>query len=80
MTTLSTTSPRITDIEFHQLSATEWRVCDRRFPRESIDALLGFVAKHGDRYYATRMHHPREAAPLASRDLVAGFFADGHQG
>lgn len=79
MTILSTTSPHITDIEFHPLSATEWRVSDRRFPRQSIDALLGFVAKHGDHFYATRMHHPREAAPLASLDVVAGFFADGYR-
>ena len=75
LNTLTVTPPQNSDIEFHPLSATEWRVSDRRFPRQSIDALLGFVALNGDFYYATRMHHPLEATPLRSLDAVAQFFA-----
>lgn len=67
--------PQVADIEFHPLSTTEWRVSDRRHPRQSIDALLGFVARQGDYYYATRMHHPLEAAPFTSLDDVAHYFA-----
>lgn len=70
--------PQVADIEFHPLSATEWRVSDRRYPRHSIDALLGFVARHGHYYYATRMHHPLEAAPFTSLDDVAQYFASPH--
>lgn len=72
---LTTPPPEIADIQFHPLSVNEWRVSDRRFPKESIDALLGFVAKKGDYFYATRMHHPLEATPLSSLDRVAAFFA-----
>lgn len=75
MDSITKLRPRAADIEFHPLSATEWRVSDRRFPRQSIDALLGFVARQGDYYYATRMHHPLEAAPLTSLDRVAEYFA-----
>lgn len=67
--------PQVADIEFHPLSDTEWRVSDRRHPRQSIDALLGFVARQGSLYYATRMHHPLEAAPFTSLDDVAYHFS-----
>jgi len=75
MNSITKLRPLVADVEFHPLSATEWRVSDRRFPRQSIDALLGFVARQGDFYYATRMHHPLEAAPLASLNKVAEYFA-----
>ncbi|HEV7956570.1 MAG: hypothetical protein JWL94_594 [Microbacteriaceae bacterium] len=67
------------DIVFHALSDTEWRVTDRRFPTQSIEALLGFVAKKGAFFYATRMHRPFEAEPLPSLDRVAEFFV-AHRG
>lgn len=75
MSITTSSHPQVADIEFHPLSATEWRVSDRRYPRQSIDALLGFVARQGNYYYATRMHRPLEAAPLASLDDVAHYFA-----
>ena len=64
------------DVVFNPLSANEWRVSDRRFPRESIEALLGFVAQKGARFYATRMNHPLEASSFGSLELVARFFAN----
>ncbi len=84
MNALTATAPRlaplqVADVEFHPLSATEWRVCDRRYPRQSIDSLLGFVARQGEFFYATRMHHPLEVAPLASLDGVAAYFVE-HSG
>lgn len=63
------------DVVFHPLSANEWRVSDRRFPREDIEALLGFVAQKGARFYATRMNHPLEASSFGSLESVARFFA-----
>lgn len=75
----SSTAPmEVADVAFHPLSATEWRVSDSRFPKESIDALLGFVARQGDFFYATRMHHPFEAMPLPSLEHVAEFFVAHH--
>lgn len=75
MTILTRISPSISEIEFYPLSAIEWRVSDRRFPRHSIEALLGFVAKQGEFYYVTRMRHPLESTPLANLELVARLFA-----
>ena len=67
--------PRLTEhVRFTPLSATEWRVSDTRYSEHSIEALLGFVARHGDVYYATSMEHPGEAVPMPSLDLVAEHF------
>ena len=63
------------DVQFTPLSSTEWRVSDRRYPEQSIEALLGFVARHGDSFYATSMDHPAEAIPMSSLDTVARFFS-----
>ncbi len=75
MTDTTTQPARATDIAFHPLSAHEWRVSDHRFDRDSIDSLLGFVARLGDTYYATRIARPAEALPFASLDRVAEHFA-----
>lgn len=66
--------PQAEDIRFTPLSKTEWRVSDRRHPDRSVDSLLGFVARQGEFYYATRMDRPREAAPMSSLDHVAHYF------
>jgi hypothetical protein len=71
---LTTFPLHITDIRFDRLSPNEWRVTDRRFHDQSIDALLGFVANQGDYFYATLMSHPLEATPCSSLDQVAAFF------
>lgn len=63
------------NISFHALSATEWRVLDSRYPKHSIDALLGFVACQGSTFYMTRMNHPLEAARCSSLEKVAEFLA-----
>lgn len=79
------------NISFHALSATEWRVLDNRYPRHSIDALLGFVACQGSTYYMTRMNHPLEAERCSSLQKAAQFLvreaarangatADSHRG
>lgn len=76
MTTLNAAQPHRTDIEFDQLSSHEWRVSDRRFPRHSIDSLLGFVARNGDEYLVTRIDRPGDARSHATLDAVAGEFID----
>ncbi len=64
----------VEDIDFHPLSATEWRVLDRRYPAHSIDALLGFVARQESTYFATWMHHPLAAEQCTSLKRVAEYF------
>ncbi|MBC7724774.1 MAG: hypothetical protein H7146_08500 [Burkholderiaceae bacterium] len=64
------------DVAFQALSLTEWRVCDRRYPVHSIDALLGFVVKSGLTFELTRIAVPGEAIPLPSLEAVAEFFAN----
>ena len=69
-----TSALTVEDIRFHPLSANEWRVSDARFPRQSIAALLGFVAQKGSTFYVTRMNHPLEASTFRSLDDVADHF------
>ncbi len=76
MTVLDTSPIRTRDIDFYPLSATEWRITDARQSKNSIEALLGFVAHHGDVFYVTRMNHPLESTPFASLEDVAAFLRE----
>lgn len=73
----STASPpiEIDEIEFRPLSAHEWRVSDTRHPSNSVDALIGFVARKGSVYYVTRLNHPSESTPFRTLEQVAAFIA-----
>lgn len=61
--------------EFQPLSAHEWRIVDSRHTPESVDALVGFVARHNGAFYATPLRHPLESVPFASLEAVASFFS-----
>lgn len=63
----------IAPYDFQPLSSNEWRIVDSRHPEGSVDALVGFVARHNDAYYATRLRHPLESVPFASLAAVAAF-------
>jgi hypothetical protein len=73
MTVLANSPVRSQDIDFSPLSATEWRITDAKHPKNSIEALLGFVAHHGGVFYVTRMNHPLESTPFGSLEQVASF-------
>lgn len=64
---------RVGHIDFESLSTHEWRIVDTRQPGGSVEALVGFVARHDGAYYATRMQHPLESVPFGSLEAVAAF-------
>jgi hypothetical protein len=76
MTVLDTTPVHSQGIDFYPLSATEWRITDSTLAKNSIEALLGFVAYHAAMFYVTRMNHPLEASPFDSLEAVAMFLRD----
>ena len=64
---------RVDHLEFQPLSTHEWRIVDSRYAPETVEALVGFVARHNGAFYSTRLKHPLESVPFASLEAVAAF-------
>ena len=58
--------PQSMDIRLDPLSATEWRVCDRRASESDHLSILGFVEMRNGHFEVTRMSDPTELVVLDS--------------
>jgi len=66
--------PQSMDIRLDPLSATEWRVCDRRAEESDYLSILGFIESKNGRYEVTRMSAPADLVVLGSLDEAKEIF------
>lgn len=67
--------PQSMDIRLDALSATEWRVCDRRASETDHMSILGFVELRNGHFEVMRMSAPRDLVVVDSLDDAKEFFA-----
>ena len=66
--------PQSMDIRLDALSATEWRVCDRRASESDHMSILGFVESRNGHFEVTRMSAPGDLVVVDSLVEAKEFF------
>ena len=66
--------PQSTDIRLDALSATEWRVCDKRAKATDHLSILGFIEMRNEHFEVTRMSSPSDLVILDSLDEARRIF------
>ncbi|MET4581883.1 hypothetical protein ABIE21_001373 [Conyzicola nivalis] len=66
--------PRATDIRLDALSATEWRVCDKRAKASDHLSVLGFIEMRNEHFEVTRMSSPSDLVIFDSLDEARRIF------
>ncbi|TFB50280.1 hypothetical protein [Cryobacterium tagatosivorans] len=63
------------EVRITELSATEWRICDRSIPDGDPSAVLGFIQQVEGAYEVTRLGSLRERTYFSSFERAAASFA-----
>lgn len=70
-------APTRADIVVQPLSASQWRVCDRRLPDHDARSLLGFIEMKGGQYEVMELVHGFQWFYFGSLRAATDHFAAG---